>query len=103
MLGGFAVQVADGRATSKDSPGVLAGSVLTLDRALKNFVAFTGASVENALPLVTQNPAAMTGFEDTAGKLHVGGAADLVALGSDGSLLASVIGGKIRETFVAGK
>jgi N-acetylglucosamine-6-phosphate deacetylase len=103
MLGGFAVQVADGRATSKDSPGVLAGSVLTLDRALKNFVAFTGASVENALPLVTQNPAAMTGFGETAGKLRVGGAADLVALGSDGSLLASVIGGKIRETFVAGK
>jgi N-acetylglucosamine-6-phosphate deacetylase len=103
MLGGFAVQVADGRATSKDSPGVLAGSVLTLDRALRNFVAFTGESVENALPLVTQNPAAMTGFGEMAGKLRVGGAADLVALGSDGSLQASVIGGRIQGAFSTGK
>jgi N-acetylglucosamine-6-phosphate deacetylase len=103
MLGGFAVQVADGRATAKDSPGVLAGSVLTLDRALRNFVAFTGASVEHALPLVTLNPAAMTGLEDAAGRLRVGGAADLVALGSDGSLLASLIGGRNQGSFSAGK
>src|SRR5271167_3795429 len=43
QLGGFAVQVANGRATAA---GVLAGSVLTLDRALTNFVEFTGASLE---------------------------------------------------------
>ena len=35
QLGGFPVQVANGRATAR---GVLAGSVLTLDRALSNFV-----------------------------------------------------------------
>ncbi len=39
-LGGFAVQVKEGRAMAR---GVLAGSVLTLDHALANFVAFTGA------------------------------------------------------------
>jgi N-acetylglucosamine-6-phosphate deacetylase len=102
MLGGFAVQVADGRATSKDSPGVLAGSVLTLDRALRNFVAFTDASLEEALPLLTRNPAAMTGFGETAGALRVGCAADLVALGADGSLVASVIGGRIQGPLSAG-
>jgi N-acetylglucosamine-6-phosphate deacetylase len=94
-LGGFAVQVAEGRATAKDSPGVLAGSVLTLDRALKNFVAYTDASVENALPLVTQNPAAMTGFGESAGTLRIGGAADLVALDGNGALVASIIGGAV--------
>ena len=98
MLGGFAVQVANGRAMAD---GVLAGSVLTLDRALRNFVAFTGVSVESALPLVTQNPAAMTGFGEAAGTLRVGGAANLVALGADGSLVASVIGGKIQGGFPA--
>ena len=46
----FAVQVANGQATAS---GVLAGSVLTLDRALANFVAFTGASVEDGLRLLT--------------------------------------------------
>ena len=94
-LGGFAVQVANGRATAKDSPGVLAGSVLTLDLALRNFLAYTGATVESALPLLTKNPAAMTGFGDLAGKLRSGGSADFVALGTDGSLLASVVRGEV--------
>jgi N-acetylglucosamine-6-phosphate deacetylase len=94
MLGGFPVHVADGRATAN---GVLAGSVLTLDRALKNFVAFTGVNVEAALPLVTRNPAAMTGFGDMAGILRAGGTADFVALGEDGALAASVIGGQLQS------
>jgi N-acetylglucosamine-6-phosphate deacetylase len=51
--------------------------------------------------LVTQNPAAMTGFGEAAGTLRVGGAANLVALGADGSLVASVIGGKIPGGFPA--
>lgn len=93
-LGGFPVHVADGRATAN---GVLAGSVLTLDRALKNFVAFTGATLEDALPLLTRNPAAMTGFEDFAGTLRVNGPADFVALGTDGALAASVIGGQLQS------
>ncbi len=46
QLGGFAVQVANGRAMAR---GVLAGSVLTLDRALSNFLEFTGAPLEKAL------------------------------------------------------
>ena len=94
-LGGFPVHVAEGRATAD---GVLAGSVLTLDLALKNFVAFTGAKIENALPLVTQNPASMTGFGDLAGTLRVGDRADFVALGADGALAASIIGGQLQRT-----
>lgn len=90
-LGGLAVTVANGRASAD---GVLAGSVLTLDRAVKNFVAFTGASIENVLPMVTQNPAAMTGLQDDAGSLYAGGPADFVALGKDGQLLASFVGGE---------
>ena len=58
QLGGFAVQVADGRATAR---GRLAGSVLTLDRALMNFMKYTAAPLEEALPMLTANPAAMVG------------------------------------------
>jgi N-acetylglucosamine-6-phosphate deacetylase len=96
MLGEFAVQVAHGRATAN---GVLAGSVLTLDRALRNFMSYTGVSVAGALPLVTQNPATMTGFSENAGTIRIGGPADFVALGADGALLASVIGGQLQEAF----
>jgi N-acetylglucosamine-6-phosphate deacetylase len=98
MLGEFAVQVADGKATAN---GVLAGSILTLDRALQNFIAFTGLPLETALPLLTQNPAAMTGFGDSAGKIRVGGAADLVALDANGALTASIVGGQLRSGFPA--
>ena len=92
QLGGFAVQVANGRAMAR---GVLAGSVLTLDRALTNFVAFTGAPLELALRLVTANPAAMTGLSDQAGALAVGRAANLVAVDAAGRLVGSVVNGEL--------
>jgi len=91
QLGGFAVQVDNGRAMAR---GVLAGSVLTLDRALKNFVAFTGAYVNQGLRLLTANPAAMTGFREQTGSLAVGQRADLVAVDAAGKLLGSLIGGQ---------
>ena len=91
QLGGFAVQVANGKATAR---GVLAGSVLTLDRALANFLAFTGAPLEQALRLLTANPAAMTGLVDEAGSLAVGHAANLVAVDGAGRLVASIVNGQ---------
>ena len=89
QLGGFAVQVADGKAMLN---GVLAGSVLTLDRALANFIEFTGATVEQGLRLMTANPAAMIGNAE-AGSLAVGAPADFVAVDSSGRLVGSVVGG----------
>jgi N-acetylglucosamine-6-phosphate deacetylase len=91
QLGGFAVHVANGRALAN---GVLAGSVLTLDRALQNFLNFTHARVEQGLPLLSRNPAAMTGLESHAGALHAGGPADFVAVNPAGRLVASVVGGR---------
>jgi N-acetylglucosamine-6-phosphate deacetylase len=91
MLGGFAVQVANGKAMAG---GVLAGSVLTLDRALSNFVAFTGATAEDGLRLLTANPAAMTGLADRAGSISVGQPANLVAVDAAGRLIASILSGE---------
>lgn len=92
QLGGFAVQVANGKATAR---GVLAGSVLTLDRALTNFVEFTGAPLTDALAMLTSNPARMTGLEDRAGRIRTGMAANLVALDDSGRLLASIVNGRL--------
>jgi N-acetylglucosamine-6-phosphate deacetylase len=89
QLGGFAVQVANGRAMAR---GVLAGSVLTLDRALANLVSFAGARVDEALRALTANPAAMIG-DGEVGRIAVGGPADLVAVDAEGKLVASVVGG----------
>lgn len=87
QLGSLAVQVANGRATVN---GVLAGSLLTLDRALANYIQFTGATLEQALPLLTANPAAMTGLSPHAGVLAPGHPANLVALDPAGKLIASI-------------
>lgn len=94
-LGGFAVEVTHGRAMAR---GVLAGSVLTMDRALVNFIQFTGAPLELALRLATVNPARMIGAGDSAGSLAVGRAANLVAVDRTGKLVGSVIHG--LQSFV---
>lgn len=91
QLGGFAVEVAQGRAMAR---GVLAGSVLTLDRALANFMAFTGAPLEKALRLLTVNPASMIGVGEEAGSLAVGQAASFVAVDEAGKLMGSIVNGK---------
>ena len=94
MLGGFAVQVANGRAMAG---GALAGSVLTLDKAVQNFVSFTGATLDETLPLVTRNPAAMTGFGDAVSTLEAGRSADLVVLDAVGKLLVAVVNGNVYD------
>ena len=96
MLGGFKVQVANGKATAN---GVLAGSVLTLDKALTNFMQFTSTEVSAALPLLTKNPAKMAGFTEQAGTIQIGHPANFVALSKTGSLQASLIQGQIQPAF----
>jgi len=93
-LGGFAVQVANGRAMAR---GVLAGSVLTLDRALANFTQFTGAPLDQSLRLLTVNPAAMTGFADQTGSIAIGKPANLVAVDAQGKLVASFHHGQLAN------
>jgi len=88
QLGGFAVEVTHGRAMAR---GVLAGSVLTLDRALVNFIEFTGAPLEKTLRLVTANPAAMTGLGRAS--LAAGQTATFVALDGRGKLVGSFVNG----------
>jgi N-acetylglucosamine-6-phosphate deacetylase len=94
QLGGFAVQVAQGRATRD---GVLAGSVLTLDRALANFVRFTGATIDQGLRLLSSNPAAMVGLAHRAGTLAPGRSANLVAIDAEGKLAGSIMGGVLAK------
>lgn len=91
-LGDFAVQVEKGRATAN---GVLAGSVLTLDQALRNFVDFTGASIDEGLRLLTTNPAVMTGLVEEADHCALGQQANFVAVDATGKLIASLRGGKV--------
>ncbi|HZD77038.1 MAG TPA: N-acetylglucosamine-6-phosphate deacetylase [Acidobacteriaceae bacterium] len=92
-LGSIDVDVADGRATAAGSPGVLAGSVLTMDRAVHNFAAFTGAPLATVTRLATANPAALAGFAQTHGVIAAGRRADIIAFSEEGQLVATCIAG----------
>jgi N-acetylglucosamine-6-phosphate deacetylase len=76
-LGKFQVQVAGG--VVRNSEGKLAGSTLTLDRALRNIVGL-GVSMPAALGMLTANPARVLGIEFKKGALRFGADADIVLL-----------------------
>ncbi|GJJ10848.1 hypothetical protein Clacol_005076 [Clathrus columnatus] len=72
----------------------LAGSVVTLDICVRNFVQFTGCTLGEALKCVTYNPAACLGIENRKGTLRAGADADLVILDSDGYIKGTWVGGE---------
>jgi N-acetylglucosamine-6-phosphate deacetylase len=78
-LYGKEVVVADGAARLADS-GALAGSVLTMARAVKNMVELAGVPIERVLPLATSIPARVAGVGDRKGKIESGYDADLLLL-----------------------
>ena len=63
----------------RNAEGKLAGSTLTLDRALRNIVKL-GASLDEALRMLTFNPAKLLGIETKKGVLHANADADIVLL-----------------------
>ena len=64
---------------SRNSEGRLAGSTLTLDRALRNIVKL-GVPLADALRMLTLNPAALLGIEFKKGSLRPGADADILLL-----------------------
>jgi len=60
-LGDLVVELANGTCLSG---GTLAGSVLTMDRAVANVRAFTGTDLATAVALASRNPAEMLGLSD---------------------------------------
>jgi len=92
-LGGLPVSVRDGVARLPD--GTLAGSTLTMDRAVKNFMEFTGCSLPEAVRCASLNPARLLGIDDRKGSLEVGKDADLVIFDEDLTVHYTILGGEV--------
>jgi N-acetylglucosamine-6-phosphate deacetylase len=90
MLGGFEVVVADGRCMAN---GVLAGSVLTMDKAVANFARYTGVEFSEVAKLASNNPAQMLGV---AAQLAIGPGqpANFNRYGVNGSLQGTILRGR---------
>ncbi len=74
----YDITVRDGMARLAN--GTLAGSVLTMARAVQNMVELAGLPLEAVLPLATEVPARIIGVADRKGRLERGYDADLVVL-----------------------
>ncbi len=92
-LGDVAVEVVGGRAVRAGGK-VLAGSTLTMDRAVGNAVRFLGIGVEEAVALASSNPARQLGLEDCKGAIAPGMDADLAVLDEDLRACGTVVGGE---------
>jgi N-acetylglucosamine-6-phosphate deacetylase len=88
-LGSLDVEVKDGRCMAG---GRLAGSVLTMDRAVRNVMQFARWDLQQTVRLATANPARVAGLKD-AGSIKTGAPADLVVLSPSGEVRKTIIGG----------
>src|SRR5580658_9096864 len=89
QLGPLQVEVKDGKCTMD---GKLAGSVLTMDRAVRNITQFAGWSLQDAVRAASLNPARATSLVQH-GELVPGAEANIVALSPTGD---------VRKTMVRG-
>jgi N-acetylglucosamine-6-phosphate deacetylase len=72
------VTVTDGAARLAD--GTLAGSVLTMDAAVRNMIELAGLPIETVIPLATEVPARIAGVANRKGKIERRYDADLVLM-----------------------
>lgn len=94
MRSGEKITVIDGIA--RTSTGNLAGSTTMLDSSLKKAVSF-GIRLEDAIKMMTINPARFLGIDNRKGSISIGKDADLVVLNSSLEVVKTFVKGKIIE------
>ena len=93
LLGDYEVFVDD--RSCRLANGTLAGSILSLDEALRNLVKLAGCSLEAALPTVTTTPAHAIGLDHERGQIAPGFVADLVLLSPDLRVRGTIVEGEL--------
>ncbi len=91
QLGPIEVDVKDGKCTSN---GSLAGSVLTMDRAVRNVTQFSDWSLRDAVRAATLNPAQAVGLSGHHGILAQGAYADFTVISAAGEVLKTIVRGQ---------
>jgi N-acetylglucosamine-6-phosphate deacetylase len=92
QLGTLEVELKDGRCTRD---GNLAGSALTMDRAVRNVMKFARLDLQQAVRAASMNPAKVVGIEK--GTIESGADADFVVLTPTGEVRATVVRGVVVQ------
>lgn len=93
LLGELRAIVKDGAARLHD--GTLAGSVLTMERAVQNMVNLVGVDLPTAVAMASLHPARKHGLDGRKGSLEAGKDADLLLLDPSLGVLTTLVGGKV--------
>ncbi len=91
--GNMEIEVKGLRVTIKDTD-VLAGSVLTLNRAVKNMIDWTGISMSQAINMASLHPARVLGLEKQIGSIRAGKYANLAIFDQEFFVLDTILRGK---------
>lgn len=94
LEGGLPVIVEDGVAKLPDR-SAFAGSVATMDRALRNMVQLGSVSLQDAVRMASGTPARIMGVADRKGSLEAGKDADIVILDAGLEVTMTMIAGSI--------
>jgi N-acetylglucosamine-6-phosphate deacetylase len=78
--------------------GTLAGSTLTMERALRNVLAATGLTLKEGWRMSSLNAAREIGFSAAKGSLEVGKDADLVIMDADFNVHLTMVEGNVVYT-----
>lgn len=92
-LGGQAVQVEN--EVARLSNGLLAGSTLKMNEAIKNFMQFTGLSLFDTAKMASENPAKTLGIFDRKGSIELNKDADLTVLDNQLNVVMTLSKGEI--------
>ncbi len=94
-LAGQAVIVDDSSARLAEAPDTLAGSILTLNAAIRNMINFSGCAPHEAVAMASLNPARLLGLDRTKGQLTPGYAADIAVFSPEWEPLLTLVGGQV--------
>lgn len=92
-LGGLQVHMKNGEARLAD--GTLAGSTLTMERAVQNMVRLCGVPLAEAVTSASETPAKVIGYGHRKGRLQTGYDADFLVLDADLNVVTTYRGGDV--------
>ena len=92
-LGGQEVLVDNNSARLSD--GTLAGSILTLNKAVFNILTYTDLEIYEAVALASLNPARLINMDKSKGSIKIGKDADLIIFDEELKVDLSISGGRI--------
>ncbi|HID10300.1 MAG TPA: N-acetylglucosamine-6-phosphate deacetylase [Candidatus Latescibacteria bacterium] len=78
-----------------DSPDIIVGSVLTMERGVKNLAELCGFSLHVASRMASLNPARVLGMEKEIGSIEPGKLADIAVLDHEYRVVMTLVGGEI--------